>query len=242
MGEFNVYERTIRKETVGSRFLNKTRGIIVYLPPGYNELVSYPCIYCQDGMEFFNFGRIATQTNRLILEEGMDPVIIVGVEVDLPNRTAEYAPEGERFQAYGRFFVEEMLPYVEERYAVRKEADQRILAGDSLGATVSLHLALEHPDLFRCVMALSGAFFEPTQKRLQREHDLSWLKLYMLIGLQEREVKTEWGKTDSLAHNRIAKTILEEKHALLRYRETDGKHVWGFWQKELPEAIRFFQA
>lgn len=240
MTEMNVYQRTIRKETIASSELGKPRSAIVYLPPGYNQLVAYPVIYCQDGMEFFNFGRIATHANRLILEEGMEPVVIVGAEVDLPNRSSEYAPEGSRFAAYCRFFTEELVPYIEEQYAVRRDPANRILAGESLGATVSLHLSLDRPDLFRNVIALSGAFFESTRKRLEPEGNLAWLELYMLVGLQEREVKTEWGAVDFLMHNRETKRLLEERQARLRYKETDGKHIWGFWQNELLQAMRHF--
>ncbi len=53
---------------------------------------------------FFNFGRIATAMNRLIYDHNADPAIIVGVDVDKSVRTSEYAPGGERFAAYCRFF------------------------------------------------------------------------------------------------------------------------------------------
>lgn len=46
-------------------------------PPGYNEVLSYPVVYCQDGEEFFNFGRIATLAGQLIVEEDVEPFIIV---------------------------------------------------------------------------------------------------------------------------------------------------------------------
>ncbi len=90
-------KRTIVKETVPSRYLPEgQRELRIFLPPGYNEILSYPVVYCQDGEDFFNFGRIATQANKLILEEDMEPFIIVGVDVDKQKRTAEYAPDGDR--------------------------------------------------------------------------------------------------------------------------------------------------
>ncbi|CAM3412776.1 alpha/beta hydrolase [Marinicrinis lubricantis] len=240
MSDSKYYQRTIVKEQLDSTFLGMQRNLRVYLPPGYNELHSYPAIYCQDGEEFFNFGRIATHATRLILDEGLQPAIIVGVDVNMPERTNEYSPDGSRFGAYCQFFTKELLPFIEERYPVRPQPDDRILAGDSLGGTVSLHLVLDYPELFKKVLSLSGAFLPSTITRLQQEPDLSFLDIYMLIGTDETEVKTERGTFDFLQLNRETKEILERKNVRPVYLEREGKHIWGFWQKELPEALSYF--
>ncbi|TXK79335.1 esterase family protein [Paenibacillus sp. N3.4] len=234
------YQRTIVKDELTSSILKENRSLRIYLPPGYNELLSYPVIYCQDGEQFFNFGRIATTITRGILDEGLEPAIVVGVDVNNANRTSEYAPEGELHDAYCRFFAEELIPYVESRYPIRNERNERIVAGDSLGGTVSLHLALDYPDLFCRVISLSGAFFDITRERLAIGDDLSWLELYMLIGLDENEVKTERGTFDFIRENRLTKEVLESKKAVLHYVEKPGKHLWGFWQVELSEALHYF--
>jgi enterochelin esterase-like enzyme len=240
MDDSIYYKRTIIKELVPSAALGEERPVRVFLPPGYQELLSYPVIYCQDGEQFFNFGRIATVMNRLIFDEGIDPAIIVGVDVNTSIRTSEYAPEGSRFEAYCRFFAEELLPYIEDKYPVRTEPAERILAGDSLGGTVSLHLALDYRSLFSKVISLSGAFLQTTQERISQETDLSWLELYMLIGLDELEVKTERGTFDFVKANRHTKKLLDARSCRIHYEEKPGKHVWGFWQNELPTAMKLF--
>jgi enterochelin esterase-like enzyme len=234
------YKRTVQREEIYSANLGETRSLRIYLPPGYNELLSYPVIYCHDGEQFFNFGRIATTLTRCILDEGMEPAIIVGVDVQLAERTAEYAPEGKRYLAYSRFFCEELLPWIESQYPIRADRNERIIAGDSLGGTVSLHLTLDYPSLFCRVISLSGAFFDKTRDRLQAESDLSWLELYMLVGLNETEVKTERGTFDFVTENRLTQELLEQKKTALFYIEKPGKHIWGFWQQELPAALHYF--
>src|SRR5690242_18270125 len=93
-------KRTIIKDSVTSSHLPEgERGLRLYLPPGYNEILSYPVIYCQDGEDFFSFGRIATQAHAMILDGELEPLVIVGVDVDKSVRTEEYAPDGERHDA-----------------------------------------------------------------------------------------------------------------------------------------------
>ncbi|MBP1156503.1 MULTISPECIES: alpha/beta hydrolase-fold protein [unclassified Paenibacillus] len=240
MDDSLYYKRTIVKERIASAALGEERSLRIYLPPGYNELLSYPVIYCQDGEDFFNFGRIATAMNRLIYDDNVEPAIIVGVDVDKSIRTSEYAPEGSRFAAYCLFFAEELVPFLENHYPVRAELNERIIAGDSLGGTVSLHLALNYPSLFCKVISLSGAFLQSTQNRIANEDDLSWLQLSMLIGTDETEVQTERGVFDLLEANRKTKQLLEARSCLLKYEEKPGKHLWGFWQNELPGMLKPF--
>ncbi|MCR8634144.1 alpha/beta hydrolase [Paenibacillus radicis (ex Xue et al. 2023)] len=240
MDDSFYYKRNIVKELVPSSILSEHRTVRISLPPGYQELISYPVIYCQDGEQFINFGRIATHMNRLVYDEGVEPAIIVCVDTITDVRTSEYAPEGALFDDYCRFFTQELLPFVEQKYPVRTSQSERILAGDSLGGTLSLHLALDYRDLFGKVISLSGAFLQSTQERIAKEADLSWLELYMLIGLDEQEVITERGTFDFLEANRLTRELLEARNCQLTYFEKPGKHLWGFWQNELPAAMKLF--
>ncbi len=240
MTDSRYLKRTILKEEIQSRHLGEARTLRIYLPPGYNELLSYPVIYCQDGEEFFNFGRIATYANQLILDENIEPFIVVGVEVNTKIRTQEYAPFGSRFEAYTACFAEEIIPYIEEKYPVRRSADERVLAGDSLGGSVSVHIALRYPELFRRIISLSGAYYEQSQQLIAAESDLSALDVYMIVGLQETDFESDTGIYDFVKLNQDTRDLLLERGATVRYAEKDGKHLWGFWQKQLPDAIKYF--
>ncbi|GIP14902.1 hypothetical protein J40TS1_05440 [Paenibacillus montaniterrae] len=241
MTDDRFLKRTILKDSIDSSYLIEgKRNLRIYLPPGYNEVLSYPVIYCQDGEDFFNFGRIATSAQQLILDEGIEPFIIVGVDVDKSVRTEEYSPDGTRHQAYVDFFALELLPYIEGKYPVRQNADERVLAGDSLGGTVSLHIALQHPELFTRVMSMSGAFYEASQAIVAATGDLDWLTIFMIVGLQEEAFETDRGVYNFVQLNRDMHRLLQERNATIHYEEKDGKHQWGFWQKEVPQAIRYF--
>ncbi|UVI27661.1 alpha/beta hydrolase [Paenibacillus spongiae] len=241
MTDQRYLKRTIVKDTAASRILpEQERELRIFLPPGYNEVLSYPVLFCQDGEDFFNFGRVATIANQLILDEGMEPFIIVGVDVDKKKRTSEYAPDGELHDGYVTFFAEELLPYIESRYPVRRDPQHRVLAGDSLGGTVSLHIALRYPHLFNKIISLSGAFYPASQEIAARSGLMDHMSLFMIVGLQETAFETDSGTYDFVALNRAMKQILKEKGAAILYSEHEGKHVWGFWQKHIPSALKAF--
>jgi enterochelin esterase-like enzyme len=233
-------KRTIIREELSSKYLGETRLLQIYLPPGYSDENRYPVLYLQDGTDYLTLGRIATQTNQLIAEGRIHPPIIVMIPVDKARRNEEYAPGGDRFEAYGRFVADEVLPRVESRFAARQEPGGRVIGGSSLGATVSLHMALDFPDRFRRVLSQSGAFFKATLDRIRQAPTLADLEVYQMIGLEEHAVPTHVGNLDLLARNREVSRALREKGASLRYVEKEGKHTWGLWQKDLPEALTHF--
>lgn len=243
MANESIYKRKVIGETISSSFLGESRDVRIFLPPGYNELTAYPILYTQDGQDFFMYGRVATLAQQLILEEGVDPFIIVGVDVNRKDRTAEYSSQGSKNQAYRKFFLEEMIPYIESRYQVPASGLQRVLAGDSLGGTVSLDIALDKPELFQGLISFSGAYWEPTHQRIRHTDPFPEFEFYMLVGEQETAVKTHFGPLDFLELNRQTRRLLKEKNARVLYMEKPGEHTWGFWQREIPGALRhFFQS
>lgn len=240
MQPLDGYRRKVEKTAIRSDHLGEQRTLRVFLPPGYDRKQRWPVVYCQDGEQFFQFGRIATAAEKLALEEGRVAPLIVGVDVDLRHRTEEYSPGGSRFADYCTFFLEEMMPWAETHFGASDWPEERILAGDSLGGTVSLHLALDHPGLFRQVISLSGAFFPDSLERVARESRLNWLKMYQLIGTEETAVDTVLGVFDFLSLNRKMHRLLTERGAQVEYLEEEGTHVWGFWQNYMADALRRF--
>jgi len=241
MQNVTYLKRTIVQHRIPSQYVDSgSRLVHVYLPPGYQPFISYPVVYCQDGEDFFNFGRIATYANQLIIEKNKNPFIVVGVEVDKKVRTSEYSPDGERFEAYTHCFAEEIVPALQQLYPVRTQSSEIILAGTSLGGTISVHLALKYRKQFHQVISLSGAYYPISQQLIRREKDLSWLHLYMIVGLQETAFTTDTGTYNFVELNRNVQQICKDRYARVHYMEQAGQHLWGFWQQYIPHALLHF--
>ena len=235
--------RVIETHTLQSAHLGEERTLKIYLPPGYAEHsdTRYPVVYCHDGLEFFTHGRIATICNKLVAEGRLNPLFIVGIEVRKQTRNDDYGPDGARHNEYTEFVAKECIPFVEGRYRVSEDPTQRFMAGISLGAAASMSLHLRYPELFQRLLLFSGAFYETSRELVRREQSLRDLTAYMVVGRQETSVDTTAGPYDFYRANQAMLDLLRERQANVTYKESDGTHIWGFWQKEIPDALEFLQ-
>lgn len=164
-------------QNFGSTFLEHSRNVLIYLPPGYGANLEqrYPVLYMHDGQNLCNpkdaFGGVVwgvdETAQRLILAGEIEPLIIVGIYNSGEKRIDEYTPvKAQRGQAkgrggaadlYGRMIIEELKPFVDREYLTKPEREFTGLGGSSLGGLVSLHLGFKRPDVFSRIAALSPA-------------------------------------------------------------------------------------
>ena len=232
-------KRRIEGHSLYSAHLSEERTIKVYLPPEFDRQRMYPILYCHDGNEFFTHGRIATIANEMTANGLLTPLIIVGIAVNVDHRTEDYALSGKRHEAYVRFVAEECIPFVERLYPISQEMSARAMAGISLGAVATLRLAKHMGARLPNVLLFSGAYYDSFLTYIREQNAVERLSAYMVVGLAETTVDTPAGTYDFLQANRSMKTILEAQGAAVAYREEEGKHIWGFWQRHLPAALQW---
>ncbi len=154
-----------------SRFV-RPRDVLVWLPPDYETRPRrrYPVLYFHDGnnvldaaTSFKGIEWAADETaERLVRAGRLRPFILVAV-YNTPDRMDEYTfirdarHGGGRGADYGRFLTEELMPFVDRTYRTRRGPGDTGLVGSSLGALVSLELALARPGRFGLVGCLSPA-------------------------------------------------------------------------------------
>jgi enterochelin esterase-like enzyme len=232
--------RVIEGHDLYSTHLKEERTIKVFLPPGYEADGAYPVLFCHDGSEFFTHGRAATIAKRMIEEGELEPIIIAALAVNKEQRTNDYDPAGRRHDEYVKFVLDEAVPFVDGHYATSKDSQKRFMAGISLGASCTMDIHLRHPDAFSNLLLFSGAFYPREQERIQQVAKLSGLNAYMVVGRQETAVETSNKETHDFYHyNQHVRDLLRLRGADIHYHEADGTHIWGFWQAQLPDALRW---
>lgn len=154
-----------------SAFLDRSRDITVYLPPGYTrDGARMPVLYLNDGQNLFEpdrahvrgqHWRVGETVDALVATGVIPPLIVVGIDNTGTSRIHEYTPTsdtrlgGGRAGDYGRFLIEELKPFVDRTYRTVADPASTALGGSSLGALVTLHIGFTQPGAFGALVAMS---------------------------------------------------------------------------------------
>jgi len=120
----------------------KTKSCNVYTPPGYDLQIQYPLIIIMHGItdnpntwnERAN-PKIATLFDNLITSKATKPFIAVFASGTVDNNTNGY-------YAFGAELTNDLLPFIESKYSVRKDRGSRAMAGFSFGGMQTLSTGL----------------------------------------------------------------------------------------------------
>jgi predicted alpha/beta superfamily hydrolase len=163
----------LRTHELKSRALGASRTVAVWLPPRYERdaMTRFPVLYLHDGQNLFDtataFGaewQVDETATALIKRGEIEPLIVVGVFNAGDARAEDYTPSpdlevgrGGGLEAHGRMLVEELKPWIDERYRTLPDSPHTAVGGSSLGGLATLHLGLRYPTVYGSLAALSPA-------------------------------------------------------------------------------------
>jgi hypothetical protein len=161
-----VQGRLVYWTDVSSAFLEPTRHVEIWLPPGYDDspTTRYPVLYMHDGQNLFD-PRIANTgvdwgvdeaVVRLVERGVIPPVIVVGAW-STAERHPEYSP-WHGAPDYARFLIEELMPRVNREFRTLTGPENTAVMGSSMGGLLSFYLVTRHPDVFGACGCVSTHF------------------------------------------------------------------------------------
>jgi predicted alpha/beta superfamily hydrolase len=246
-----------------SRVFRNTRMLRVWLPPRYdasgNASRRYPVLYLNDGQNLFDrataFAGVEWQVDetadRLIRQEVIPPLIVVGIDNAQSERIKEYVPyrsfpppilrpKGKRYPA---FLIDEVMPFVGKRYRVANGPENTGVGGSSLGALISLYTVMERPGVFGHLLLESPSLFISNRRILKNaRHSRKWpAKVFLAIGTREagREDKDKQVVEDVRKLERSLRDAgLDERRLLVKIDE-GASHNEAEWAKRFPDALSF---
>lgn len=221
---------TIETFSIASANTGSTFQLKVYLPYNYNanRPEAYAAAYFQDGFEYVSFANADIVLDNLINVGVLDTIIAVFVKPN--NRNAEYA--GNMRNLYRLFFVEELVPYIDENYNTLQEATARAICGPSFGGNISALISYKHPDVFGNCGLQSGALWP---------NDFEVYQMIINGPLKEIKWASVWGSYESLYENmRDLRDFLLENDYDLKWLERPEGHSWGLWRATIDEILPFF--
>lgn len=169
---FDIEKAGIAKGKVDTvSYDSKTVGVkrkaLVYTPPGFSKKTKYPVLYLLHGiggdeLEWLKNGKPQVILDNLYAEGKLEPMIVV-----LPNGRAIkddratgniMAPDKvEGFAIFEKDLLNDLIPFIERKYPVIKNRENRAIAGLSMGGGQSLNFGLGNPDKFAWVGGFSSA-------------------------------------------------------------------------------------
>jgi len=253
----------LRLHEFHSRVFRNMRMLRVWLPPRYdapgNATRRYPVLYLNDGQNLFNrataFAGVEWQVDetadRLIRQEVILPLIVVGIDNAQSERIKEYVPyrsfhppilrpKGKRYPA---FLIDEVMPFVGERYRVATGQENTGLGGSSLGALISLYTVIARPGVFDHLLLESPSLFISNRRILKHSrHFRKWpAKVFLAIGTREagREDKDRQVVEDVRELERSLRGAGLDERRLLAKIDEGASHNEAEWAKRFPDALSF---
>ena len=236
----DVPHGTVRSHSYSSKSLGRLRHLRVYTPPGYDEGRSrYPVLYLFHGSgdnegTWTVLGRAHWILDNLIAQKKAKPMVIVMTDGHAASLQTTGMPSPEMISRnvtdFERDLLEDVLPFVEANYRVRKDAASRAIAGLSMGGGQSLTIGLNHTELFGWVGGFSSFVRNPETAAAKALADPA---------TTNKKLKLLWiacGKDDRLIENaRQLADLLKTKSIRHEFLETEGNHSWPVWRRYLAQ-------
>lgn len=150
-----------------SKTVGVTRKALVYTPPRYDKSKKYPVLYLLHGiggdeLEWFKNGVPHIILDNLYADGKIEPMIVVlpngrAMKDDRATGDVMARDKVEAFSTFERDLLDDLIPFVERKYAVKKEQEQRALFGLSMGGGQALNFGLGNMDVFAWVGGFSSA-------------------------------------------------------------------------------------
>lgn len=219
-----------------STTVGNERKTLVYTPPGFSKSKKYPVLYLLHGIggdekEWLNNGQPQVILDNLYSEGMLEPMIIV-----LPNGRAMkddravgnmFDPEKvEAFSTFEKDLIQDLIPFIEKKFPVMTDRENRALAGLSMGGGQSLNFGLKNLDLFAWVGGFSSAPNTKMPEELVPDPTLAKEKLKLLwisCGDEDRLLNIS-----ERTHN-----YLKEKKVPHVYYVEPGGHDFKVWKNDL---------
>ncbi len=221
--------------------MGNARDVYVWLPPSYLTQRSrrYRTLYVLDGNETLTRNFLHLEALHQMQQGLADDVILVLVTFHANNERMYEMADPEGRERYARFFVQELVPYIDSQFRTEATPQSRGLLGVSLGGNFAYYAAWRWPDVFGCA-AGQGASWQWNAwdiVRLFQSEPARPIRLY----LDSSYPTHEGGDEDNSAASRHTAAVLSELGYSVHHHEMAGQaHDWGSWKERQPEVLRWF--
>lgn len=169
---FDVPQQSSAKGTIDTIYypsatVGVTRKALVYLPPGFSSQKHYPVLYLLHGiggdeLEWLRGGQPQVILDNLYAAGKLAEMIVVmpngrAMKDDRATGDIMAKDKVEAFAAFEKDLLQDLIPFVQQKYPAFTDREHRAIAGLSMGGGQSLNFGLGNLDKFAWVGAFSAA-------------------------------------------------------------------------------------
>jgi enterochelin esterase-like enzyme len=223
-----------------SRSVGAERSFRVYTPPDYAAgKVKYPVLYLLHGSgqnenDWSEVGRANFILDNLIAEHKAKPMLIVMPfgHPQASHLSGEITSPGAKQSAFADDLLEQIIPTVEKTFRVSTKADDRAIAGLSMGGGQTVSIGFTHLDRFHSIGIFSagGGGNDPVKQ---------FPDLLSDPAATNKKMKVIWicagDKDFALAGAQGLDKILTAHNIKHSFTETPGVHEWKVWRFSLNQ-------
>jgi enterochelin esterase-like enzyme len=239
------------RHDISSDWITSPRRITVWTSGGLESAgTGVPLLLLHDGQNIFEPDRahrpghsweVAETAERLVADGMIPPMVIAGIDHAGEDRIREMTPtegniEGAGQAArYGRFVVEELVPFLAAEYAVDVRAGRLAMGGSSLGGLVTLAIAQQYPARFGQLLVMSPSLWWDDAvmlDRVKRRRFAPGMRVWLDAGLKE-------GRLTAVHVRRLRRLLTDQLDAghVKGVQDPEGDHSEDSWRRRLPQAL-----
>ena len=241
----DVPHGSVRREYFFSKVTNRWESCMVYTPYCYEEQLEkeFPVLYLQHGhgeneIGWTASGKVNFIADNLIAQKSMTPMIIV-----MSNGMVQTEDEnGNRMVDFKQFetqLLQDIIPYIEQKFRVKKEKEARAIAGLSMGSIQATTIAFYNPQYFHAVGVFSGfitdwiqgSVLDMVKREASKNEHLNLLEDEQQFSKHFSVFFRAMGDKDPFFDYFLSDdTLLEEKNIEHIRKIYSGTHDWNVWR------------
>jgi len=218
------------------------RQLYIYTPPGYDANTSgnYPVLYMlhgggEDERGWATQGKTDLILDNLIAEGKAKPMLVVMPDANFGAGGFNPTAVENSLKMFENEMKQVIIPFVEKNYRAKTDANNRALAGLSLGGLHTLYTGVNNTAMFSYLGVFSSGWIMPM---LSKTADAQYAFMKDNAGKINNNLKAFWiamGGKEDIAYNncQVMLAKLDSLHIKHSYSEYPGGHTWPVWRNNL---------
>ena len=253
----------VEQHAIASQFLKRYVIVDCYLPETVSVKNGLSLLLINDGQDLGQM-LFSSMLDQLLGADKIKNLFCAGIHVG-KDRLNEYGTAGvpdyqgfgAKTEAYHRFILEELLPFLHAQFEVRS-FKQKAFAGFSLGGLTAIDITWHHPKIFSLSGVFSGSLWWRSkglggdynddtdrifQQKIRKGKHRQGLRFYFTTGsLDETADRNNNGVIDSIDDTKDLIIELEKKgyrlgHDITYVNYEDGRHDVPTWGRAMREFL-----